>query len=731
MAYDDIRKYFEVLEGKGKLRRVRKSVDRTWELACLARWAYQGLPDQERFGILFERVEGFDIPVVTGAVGASRDTCAIALETEPDRLNQKLMEGLLSPVPTKAVESARCQEVVCLGEQVDLNSIPIPVWTPGKVRLLSRSSSKLKGLFHSRNTLGAASSMRKEERTMSEDQNREQGYKVKFERDVYIKMRDGVALAADIFRPDAEGKFPALLSLSPYGKGLQSLDIPPQPAAEAPLYSPAIEAGDPRFFVSRGYVHVIVDLRGTGKSEGEYRGWMSKQEAENGYDLVEWIAQQPWSDGNVGMVGISYYGTIQLSVAAEQPPHLKAIMPFNAPADFYRESTYHGGMLQTFFHFLYGVHIPANYVCVTAQEKSPEEFNRLLRETEMNPDIRMYPTVLDVVQNPRRTPAFLDILLNPTDGPYYWERSAYTKYDKIKIPFYASSGWWAYAHMHLRGAFQNFLEIDAPKKLLINRPVCLDCPLPKEYNEEVVRWYDYWLKGIDTGIMGEPPIKIFVMGENKFRFENEWPLARTKWTKYYLHHWGKLLPEPEEVPGRPDCFVQQPPEETATIQSVKYLTPPLTNDMEVTGPIAFYLYAEINQDDTNWIVALRDVAADNTESEMTRGFLKASHRALDKTKSKPWQPYHPHTKPQPVEHGKIYEYAIELTPTSYVFKAGHRIKLEITCMDHPRAPVAPPGIGQYHLPYHICSSKPTLHKIYHDREYPSHLVLPVIPRTTA
>lgn len=132
MAYDDIRKYLEVLEGKGKLRRVRKSVDRNWELACLARWAYQGLPDQERFGMLFERLEGFDIPVVTGAVGASRETCAIALETEPDRLNQKLMEGLLSPVPTKTVKSAPCQEVVCLGEQVDLNSIPIPIWTPGK-----------------------------------------------------------------------------------------------------------------------------------------------------------------------------------------------------------------------------------------------------------------------------------------------------------------------------------------------------------------------------------------------------------------------------------------------------------------------------------------------------------------------------------------------------------------------------------------------------------------------
>ena len=227
--------------------------------------------------------------------------------------------------------------------------------------------------------------------------------------------------------------------------------------------------------------------------------------------------------------------------------------------------------------------------------------------------------------------------------------------------------------------------------------------------------------------MDEPPISIFVMGANKWRFEEEWPLDRTKWTKYYLHRWERLLPEPEDFPGRPDCFVQQPPDETATIQSVKYQTPPMSEDVEVTGPIAVYLYASIDIDDTNWIAALADVAKDNSETELSRGWLKASHRAVDESESKPWQPFHPYVNPEPVVPGQIYQYAIELSPMSNVFKVGYRIKLEITSMDHPQAPVAPPTIGQVHMPYHICSSKTTLHRIYHDRDHPSHLLLPVIP----
>ncbi len=552
-------------------------------------------------------------------------------------------------------------------------------------------------------------------------------YKVKLEKDVYVIMRDGVALAVDIFRPDAKGKFPALLALSPYGKDMQSMPIPPQPPG-TPLYVPSMEAGDPEYLVSNGYAHIIADVRGGAKSEGEYRGWMSKQEAEDGYDLVEWVAQQPWCDGNVGMVGISYYGTIQLGIAAEQPPHLKALMPFNAPADFYRECTYHGGILQMFFHLLYSTAIRGNNVSVTVKDKSPDELKHIMEAAEMNPDFRMYPEIYRIVTNPSWLPCFFDVIVNPTDGPFYWERSAYTKYDKIKIPCYLSSGWWAYRHMHLRGVIQNYLGIEAPKKLMINKPL-LDRPLPRGFNEEVVRWFDYWLKGIDTGIMDEPPIKLFVMGANQWRFENEWPLARTQWTKYYLRRWQRLLLKPEECPGKPDYFVQQPLCETDKVHSVSYMTSPLSKDTEITGPMVLHLYAAIDTDDSNWIIALRDVAPDNSEVELSRGWLKASHRAVDETRSKPWNPFHPHTSPEPVVPGEIYQYVIELSPTSNVFQAGHRIKLEIASLDHPRAlaPSAAAAAGASYPQYHICSSTTTIHKIYHDEEHQSHLLLPIIP----
>lgn len=551
------------------------------------------------------------------------------------------------------------------------------------------------------------------------------GYKMIEERDVMVAMRDGVKTAVDIFRPDAKGKFPALIGLSPYGKGMQSLTVPPLPA-RSPVYERAIEAGDPEFLVGNGYVHIIGDVRGSGGSEGVYRGWMSKQEAEDGYDLVEWAAAQPWCDGKVGMVGISYYGTIQLTVAALQPPHLKAIMPWNAVADYYREATHHGGILQSFYQWLYSQKIGAEKsVSIFREGLSPEEFKKAVEKAKQDPDLRMYPELFTIVDCPGKLPCYFDAIMYKEDGPYYWERSPYTMYDKIKIPFHASSGWWAYAHQHLSGTFRHYWGIDAPKKILIFGKADTLCPLPREYNEEAIRWYDYWLKGKNTGIMDEPPIKIFVMGKNEWRFEKEWPLARTKWTKYYMRRWEGLSTDPEDAEGKPDAFVQQPPEEANQIQSVKYLTPVLPKDLEITGPIAFYFYASIDQEDTNWFISLKDVAETGREVELTKGHLKASHRALDLEKSKPYLPYHPHVNPEKVTPGKVYEYAIGLAPTCNVFRAGHQIKLEITSMDFGRGDIA--LTISAHYPYHLCSSKTTLHKIYHDPERPSHLLLPVIP----
>lgn len=564
-------------------------------------------------------------------------------------------------------------------------------------------------------------------------------YDIIEERDVFVAARDGTRLAVDIFRPKSDDKFPALLSLSAYGKGYQSLSLPPQsPASPLHFQSRAIEAGNPRYFVPRGYVHIIGDVRGSGKSEGEFDGFCSKRQAEDGYDLVEWIAEQPWCDGKVGMVGISYLGTIQLHVAAEHPPHLKAIVPWNAITDFYREGTHQGGILHTAFQWLYSVMIGQdNSVSTTRKKLSEGEFNELVNETKKDPDLQMYPALYNYVDSPKKNPCFLDVILNPYDGPYYGEHSTYTKHAQIKVPFYAHSGWWAYAWIHLNGAFSNYNGIDAPKKLDIGGPIDTDHPLPDSYCREMLRWFDYWLKGINTGIMEEPPIRIYVMGLNQYRFENEWPLKRTRWTKYFLGNWGRLSLEPESSEN-PDSFVQQPPSETADINSVVYETPPFERDTEITGPVALYLNAAIDQSDTNWMISISDGFA-REETELTAGYLKASHRALDEKRSRPWAPYHPHTASETITPGKVYEYAISLSPLSNIFKKGHRLKLEISSKDNPgvtsatgtslksssRGSLAAHGVG--HHPWHMCSSKTVLHKIYHDQNHKSYVLLPMIP----
>ena len=254
---------------------------------------------------------------------------------------------------------------------------------------------------------------------------------------------------------------------------------------------------------------------------------------------------------------------------------------------------------------------------------------------------------------------------------------------------------------------------------MIGPPVALERPF-HQYHDVIIRWFDHWLKGIDTGIMDEPPIRLFVRGIEQWRNENEWPLARTKWTDYYLRSWNRLTTEPEMLPDiSPDSYVQQPLTVTNDIQSLVYTTAPMHQDTEVTGPIGLHLLASISTPDTNWIVVLKDVWPDNTQVELTRGWLKASHRALDENKSRPYQPYHTHRNPEPAVPGRIYEYAIEVRPTSNVFRSGHRIRLEIASADWPGKTIFEPD--------HLSSTQTTLHSIYHDKNYPSRLVLPIIP----
>ena len=548
-------------------------------------------------------------------------------------------------------------------------------------------------------------------------------YSLKLEKDVRVSMRDGVPIATDIYRPDAEGQFPALLSISPYGKGLQTLPVPDFPS-DSRLGNGGIEAGNSEYFVSRGYIHVIADCRGTGYSGGAYRV-LTKKEYEDGHDLVEWVATQPWCNGNVGFLGMSYFSMIQFGIAAENPPHLKALFAFDALTDMYRHWGYHGGILNLGFFLHWWPTVLAH--TIESPDLPEAELRQLVEEIEKDGDIRSYPIAYIALLFPQKNIHLFDLLTHPLDGSYYWERSAYTKFEKIKIPCYMLSRWTAWG-LHLPGAFSAYSGIDAPKKLMITIPESgsgFNRPWVKECHDLVLRWYDYWLKGINTGIMDEPPISILVQGVNRWREEDDWPLAGTKWTKFYLRGQGLLSPEPPGEGETPDVFTNKfglkPGEK---VPSITYTTPPLAEDIEVTGQSALYLRAALSTDDTNWMIELRDVAPDGASKTLTMGWLKASHWEIDETRSQEYQPFHPHTRRAPIETGKVYEYAIDIRETSVVFQRGHRIQILIKAQDAPWE-----GKEYFHaFLYHLPRSKETQHTIYHTPERLSYVILPVIPK---
>jgi uncharacterized protein len=547
-------------------------------------------------------------------------------------------------------------------------------------------------------------------------------YGIKTEKDVFIPVRDGTRLCVNIYRPDADAKFPALLAMGGYGKELQEVLMPPQPLQKSAVWDGNIEAGDTPDIVPRGYVHIVADARGTGKSEGEYPGMWSSQEGRDGHDLVEWIAGQPWCDGNVGMIGYSYYGCIQLKVAIEQPPHLKAIFVSHIVNDFYRDGVYGGGILSLFYYGIWdGRHGTSGFAAKNApslsmKEFPKEEFERRRQALLSDPDVQHYPNIYHLLNYPYKNPWVFDFLMHPYDGPFWRDRSIYPFFDKIKVPVYVVG-----KVAHGAGAFWDIYSgIHSTKKLLV-KPFGPEERPWREDADLIIRWYDHWLKGIDTGIMREPPIHAFVQGINQWRDYTEWPLPGTEWAKCYLRRWENLAFAPERCQPHPDCFLQQPLYLSNKRDSVKYISMAMPEDVTVIGPAAFNFYASLDTDDTNWIVKLSDVAPGGAETGVAKSYLKASHRALDPEKSKSYAPYHKHSQSDPVVPGEINEYNVDLGKLTNVFRAGHRIKLEIQSLESPRDPEM-----QIHYHPHLPSSRTTLHKIYRNKEYPSHLMLPIV-----
>jgi hypothetical protein len=552
-------------------------------------------------------------------------------------------------------------------------------------------------------------------------------YQINEEKDVIIELPDGVRLCADIYRPDVDGEeFPALLAWSPYGKSVQSIRRPAQPV-ESLVFDHTMEAGDIDYFVKRGYVYVIPDPRGIGKSEGEWHGFYGPKEQEDLYTVIEWIAQQPWCSGNVGMGGLSYFGMTQLLAAAQQPPHLKAIMPISVNDDYYLHC-YYGGILNTYYYGFLDLCPVNNGVSESEKQYTEEELKQEIADRLKDPDIAniSYFVKLLTTWPPRFHTWFLDILLHPLDGPFWHARSSCRKVDKVKIPVSLCG------HLSPSGRYQPFNSfidpnLNVPKKLTIFGIHWKVLKLPYRFaKQDVLRWYDHWLKEIDTGVMDEPPIKVFVRGVNKYRFEKEWPPKRTKWTKLFLKRFGRLETEPEHNEEIiPDSLVHIPPTISTEVPALKYATERLSEPMEVTGPITLYLYSAIDKEDANFIAKLWDLLPNGERIPLSNGYLKASHRTLMKEKSRPWLPVHDHTRSVPVKPGEINEYVIEMITTVNVFLPGHQIELEITTMDpmpqHKFMWTKMTMMGS--LP----SSGQIKYDIYRDKAHQSHLLLPVIP----
>ena len=541
-------------------------------------------------------------------------------------------------------------------------------------------------------------------------------YELIVEKDVKIPLRDGTHLFGDIFRPDgASEKFPVIFNLGPYQK--DKVWIPPEDLEEEANEYMNWETANPLWWCPRGYALLRVDTRGTGKSPGKCEP-SSFQEGLDSYDCVEWVAKQPWCNGNVGTLGISYHAAFQWRLANLNPPSLKAIMPWEGRADQYRDQAYHGGIFAQGF--------------ITAWANSTMAHNLLGRPRSYNPDA--FDTTI-----------LWDYMRKDLDSEEWRKNSA--QWDKITVPMYSVGNWGGFA-MHLRGNTEGFLcAASQHKKLRIHTGSHFHPFHAEEARIDQLRWFDHWLKGIDTGIMDEPPVKLEIRtgGSTKpyaFRSENEWPIARTQWTRLYLRidrdsankgeaAEGALVPKVIEAEKKISYSAGPGHYRPVSGRSgVSFETPPMEADTEVTGPLVLNLWVSSSSEDMDIYATIRNIAPDGKDVNevgqrgepvpcVTKGWLRASHRKLDEAKSFPFRPYHAHDERRWLAQDEVVECQVEIWPTSMVFRQGHKLRLDITPRD---------GVGTGHFThYNADYNAGATNSIHSGGERLSWLMLPVIP----
>ena len=541
---------------------------------------------------------------------------------------------------------------------------------------------------------------------------------IKVEKGITVRMRDGIQISLCVYRPDAPGQYPILFAASPYQYEMD----------EVPAYPLFLwrETGPVEWYVSQGYAYVHADVRGSGHSEGEFE-FMGPNEQQDYLELIAWMIKQPWSNGRVGGIGQSYYAMAQWLMATYNPPGLACIIPYDGLVDQYRCSNYHGGIFCSYRSVWYtslradNMHRPAGKM-----GRPPMKFDLVGAITE-----------------------------HTLDDEFWKVRSPYWRLDKIKCPV-LSIGHWGKMGLHLRGNIVGYEELKAPKKLVVtgarNTFEAHKMFDQVDFHEkECLPFYDLHLKGKNNGFMETEPVKIFVRGANVWRGDEEWPPKRAKYVPWYLRKGpsgsvtslndGGLsaqMPaadEPSTSYTYPDwewvngVTVTAPDGRVDAVRRVlTFTSAPLEADLEVTGPIVLKLFASSTAIDTRFIVKLsdqqpQDDAARKSGAQpafvpVSKGWLNASHREKDEARSTPTRPFYTHTNPQPIEPGKVYEFDIEVLPVSYVFKKGHRIRLEIANGDSAATD------SVFTHPYH-----PTLmgtDTFHHDGRHASCIMLPVM-----
>ena len=566
---------------------------------------------------------------------------------------------------------------------------------------------------------------------------------MKIDWDVPVVMDDGLTLRADVFRPIADGRYPALVSYGPYGKGLAFQDgyktaweimerQNPDAVANSTNKYQSWEVVDPEKWVPDGYVCVRVDSRGAGRSPG-YLDHNNARENRDFYDCIEWTAAQSWSSGKVGLNGISYYASSQWRAAALQPPHLAAICVWEGWADYYRDGARHGGIACTFRKNWQEMQV------VTVQHGLGERGPR----SSVTGDLVCGPETLSPAElKKNRADMWANTLNRPSVDDYYRERTA--DLSRVVVPVLSAANWGGQG-LHTRGNFEGFTRAASQQKWLEVHGGSHWAPFYTDYGVKLQkRFFDCFLKGAENAWKRQPTVQLQVRHVDRFveRHENEWPLARTRWTRYYLGLAERAL-------------TTNPPGGKASVEydalgdGLTFSTAPLKQPLEITGPSALKLFLSSSTADADVFAILRVFdprgrevvfqGALDPHTPIAQGWLRASHRRLDPELTLPYRPYHTHDVNEPLTPGKPVELDIEIWPTCIVVPAGYRIALTIRGKDYeydgPGATLSNMknvmrGCGPFvhddptDRPEKIFGGKVTLHANVEQQPY---VLLPVIP----